>query len=170
MPSFVIPAEYCLALADLSAYPPFVASQWTLPTLLGHFVDQMNTRTLLAWGTGASANWRIDVSLDRTDLTGFREFSGRITVTGTRLHLTSYDELSFAAQFRDCQLPREGTKQWFILLKRGTYDCRVVQLYDPELAESSEVFEQEEPHFAIELTATRSRQANAFDSVPWFNV
>ena len=168
MPTFVIPADYCVALVDLGAYSSFVKSNWTLDLLLDHLLTEMNTGHILAWGTGASANWRIEVSTEKTGRTGFREFSGRLRGSGKLLHLTSYEELTFAAQFRTCRLPRPGTEDWRVEVESAKLDCRVVQLYDPELAETPEVFEQEAPHFLIELTPTRTRRANRFDAVPWF--
>jgi hypothetical protein len=169
MDSFVIPADYCVALIDAAAYPSFVDSNWTLPQIREHFVAQMNRATILAWGTGAPGNWRISVATGRGTATkGYREFTSRITATGNKLHLTSYDELTMAAQVEDVKLPRKGTDEWFIPVGPGDYECRVVQLYDPAQAESEEVFNQELPHFLIKLTQAQRGTVRATKQVPWF--
>ncbi|AWM40378.1 hypothetical protein C1280_27555 [Gemmata obscuriglobus] len=164
----VVPAEYLIAVVDLAAYRTFVAPDWTLDAIREHFAAEIARGTMLAWGTGASGNWRVEVIRDRAG-GGFRECAGRVRATTGQLHLTSYDELTVAAQFRDVRLPRAGTEAWAVAVEPGWYDCRVVQLYDPGLAESEVVFHQETPHFRLELVATggkgrRSRVAG----VPWF--
>ncbi|HEY0073997.1 MAG TPA: hypothetical protein VGB77_07845 [Abditibacteriaceae bacterium] len=175
MESFVIPADYGVALVDAAAYPSFVAKKWSLPQIQKHFVAQMNQGTILPWGTGAPGNWRIDITDGSTTgiksrlraVQGYREFRGYITATGTKLHLTSYDELTMVAQFKDRQLPSEGSNEWFISICPGEYECRVVQLYDPEEAESEEVFNQETPHFLLILTRAKRPKSTIFDQVPW---
>ena len=165
----VIPAEYCVALIDAAAYPSFVDDEWTLPQIRKHFVRQMNGGTMLAWGTGASANWRINVAggAARTARV-YREFTGRITATGRKLHLTSYDELTDAAQFENVRMPEKGTEGWFIPVKPGEYDCRVAQLYDPARADSAQVFGQKTPHFLLTLAKAEGPKPSAFKRVPWF--
>jgi hypothetical protein len=169
MDSFVIPADYCVALIDAAAYPSFVDANWTLPQIRAHFVAQMNQGTMLAWGTGAPGNWRISIANGpRTGQKGYREFTGRISATGKKLHLTSYDELTMAAQVEDVKLPRKGTDGWFISVGPGDYECRVVQLYDPAQAESEELFNQESPHFLIKLKKAKGGKPKAIKQVPWF--
>lgn len=80
MNSFVIPADYCVALFDAAAFPSFVDSNWTLTQLREHFVTQMNSGTMLAWGTAASGNWRIAIATQPGTARGYREFTHRITV------------------------------------------------------------------------------------------
>jgi hypothetical protein len=168
MNSFVIPADYCVALIDAAAYPSFIDENWNLPQIKAHFVTQMNRRTMLAWGTGASGNWRVGVGSGTGVAHGFREFAGSITATGTKLHLTSYDELNWGAQFQDARLPRRGTEEWSISLAPGEYHCRVVQLYDPAKAESEEVFNQKSPHFLLEIKKATHSIPSVFEQVPWF--
>ena len=168
----VLPAEYCVALIDAAAYPSFVDEAWTLPQIRKHFVRQMNAGTMLAWGTGASANWRIRVGGRGRGGGGtarvYREFMGRITATGKKLHLTSYDELTMAAQFEHVRMPEKGTEGWFVPVKPGEYDCRVAQLYDPAKADSAQVFEQKTPHFLLSVAKAEGPKPSAFKQVPWF--
>src|SRR5579883_1304886 len=165
----VVPAEYLLALVDLAAYRSFVAPDWTLESLRQHFAAEMARVAMLAWGTGAPGNWRVEVARERVGGAGFRECSGRIPATTERLHLTSYDELTVAAQFRDVRLPRPGTEEWVVAVEPGWYGCRVVQLYDPGLADTEAVFYQETPHFRLELlpAAGGGRRPRAA-GVAWF--
>lgn len=164
----VIPADYCVALIDAAAYPSFVDPDWTLLQIRNHFVAQMNQKTMLAWGTGASGNWRISVTTRSEVAPGYREFTGRITATGARLHLMSYDELTMAAQFEDVILPQKGTADWSVSVEPGEYKCRVVQLYDPAQAQAKTVFNQESPHFRIELTKAERGRSSKIKKVPWF--
>lgn len=105
MTSIVIPADYCVALIDAGAYPSFLDLNWTLEQIKQHFVSQMNQGTMLAWGTGASANWHIETVAASEVSRGFREFTGRITATSDRLYLVSYEDLTAAAQYEDELLP-----------------------------------------------------------------
>jgi len=165
--TFVVPADYCLALIDAAAYPSFVAEGWTLEGICRHFAEQMGRGTMVAWGTGAPGNWRVEVGGARRIGGGHREFTGLIRASRGQLHLTSYDELTMAAQFADVRLPRPGTGEWSVRLATGPYTCRVVQLYDPAEAESEAVFEQDSPHFAVEIEAAQVAPP-AIASVPWF--
>jgi hypothetical protein len=99
MATIVVPADYCLAIFDAQAYSSFVDSDWTLPQLREHLVAEMGRGAILAWGTGAPGNWRIEVTVGLSSHRGVREFAARLRATGPHLHLTSYDELTAAAQF-----------------------------------------------------------------------
>jgi hypothetical protein len=129
----------------------------------------MNLGTMLAWGTGASGNWQIALGSKSETARGFREFTHRIRATGKKLFLTSYDELTMAAQFKKIKLPQQGTEDWFFPMKPGDYECRVVQLYSPTEAQSEEVFNQTSPHFLIELSPAKSSTKNKINEVPWFD-
>lgn len=166
--TFIVPADYCLAIIDAAAYPSFVAERWTLDDIRRHFVEQMALGTMVAWGTGAPGNWRVEVGGARRISGGHREFMGRLRATNGVLHLTSYDELTAAAQFTEVRLPRPGTEGWAVRLAAGQYTCRVVQLYDPAEAESEAVFGQESPHFAVEIKAARGAAPATGGEVPWF--
>ena len=57
---------------------------------------------------------------------------------------------------------------WPVAVEPGWYECRVVQLYDPALADSEEVFHQERAHFRLELLPSDGTQLEAGPGVPWF--
>jgi hypothetical protein len=48
-----------------------VSEHWTLEDLCQHFVHEMKRCTMLAWGTGASANWQIKISYELVSLGAF---------------------------------------------------------------------------------------------------
>jgi hypothetical protein len=167
--SVVVPAKSLVALVDLAAYRSFVATDWNLNTIEDHFAKEMTRGSMLAWGTGETANWRIEVTREHRPGDGFRQCAGRVRATTAQFHLTAYEELTMAAQFRHVRLPRPGTEGWVVAVEPGWYDCRVVQLYDPALADTSAVFDQETPHFRLELVACAKKgQRQEVVSVPWF--
>lgn len=163
----VVPADYMLAVMD-AAYSSFVSEEWSLESIQAHFVREMTRGTLLAWGAGSYGNWRIEVQDGWENARGFREVTGRVTATGDRLHLTSYDELTWGAQFPDCRLPRPGTEGWAIPITPGSYDIRVVQLYDPAQADSEAVFYQAASHFILELRPSQEEAPQT--RVPWLDL
>lgn len=170
MKTLVIPADFCLAIFDAHTYPAFVSESWTAQSLTRHLAEQMNAGTILAWGTGSSGNWRVEIATHPDHNAGFRQFVGRITATGSVLHLTSYDELSVGAQSENVTLPRAGTERWTVDVEPGEFECRVTQLYAPDLAESEAVFTQVTPHFRLTLGTVPKSEPVRFLTVPWFPV
>ena len=92
----------------------------------------MRDRHLLIWGTGMELFWSIDVSFQPTRASGFREVVGSIDASRGRLLLTSYESLTMAAQFPDVTLPEAHERGQVLSVSPGLYDCRIVQLSDPE--------------------------------------
>jgi hypothetical protein len=166
--TYVVGADYCLAIVDAAAYPTFVSGQWELDDIRRHFVEQMRRGTMLAWGTGAPANWRLEVGGPRRVGGGYCEFTGRIRASKGVLHLVAYDELTMAAQFADERLPSPHGGRRSVRLPAGRYDCRVVQLFDPASADSEEVYNQKTPHYAVILRRARGPGPPSLRRVPWF--
>src|SRR3954463_2235706 len=73
MPFKVTDDSGFLAIIDPDAYRGFVRADWTWETIQEHFRREMRERHLLIWGTGMEHFWSIDVSLEPTKETGFRE-------------------------------------------------------------------------------------------------
>ena len=121
-----------LALVDPDAYDGFVGSDWTWDALQDHFVREAREQHLLAWSTGMEHVWRIDVLFQPVELTGFREVNGSIVASQGRLLLTNYESLTMAAQFADVTLPEAHERDQILSVSPGTYDCRIIQLSDPE--------------------------------------
>ena len=104
----------------------------------------------------------IDVSLQPTRASGFREVVGSIDASRGRLLLTNYESLTMAAQFPNVTLPMADERGQVLSVSPGLYDCRIVQLSDPE---SGAPFE-EPVSFVYELTrATSSREV--WSEIPW---
>jgi len=72
-----------------------------------------------------------------------------------------------AAQFQDVILPETHDQDNLFEVDAGFYTVRVIQLFDPEKAESEEVFNQGAPHFRIELLET-DEDMEFIDKVAWF--
>ncbi|MBX9667336.1 MAG: hypothetical protein K2X93_06940 [Candidatus Obscuribacterales bacterium] len=167
----IVPAEHLIAVIDPKKYRSFVDENWDLKILKTHFLDQINSCSMVAWGTGASANWRILLEVNSPDKklpNYFRDFTAFIKITGRSLMLTSYDELSMAAQSRKSKFPLDESRLEFGI-EPGDYRCEVLQFFDPEEAESEMVFSQETPHFAVRLR--NADQPNCkMENIPWFEV
>lgn len=162
--SFKIAEDYgLLAIIDPDAYRGFLHADWTWDTIQEHFKREMRERRLLVWGTGLQRNsWNIDVSFEPTKAAGFREVVGSITASQGLLLLTDYHSLTMAAQFSDVTLPRPDEVERVLSVSPGLYDCRIIQMSDPE----SEAPYEESVGFIYELTrATSPREA--WREIPW---
>lgn len=157
-----------LALVVPAAYETFVASDWTLEQILLHFKRQMVRRTLLIWGTGLEGFWKVDVTLKKTRVKGFREVSGPLQVAGGSLLLTNYESLTMAAQLKDVTLPEKDQVDLLVSLPDGDYTCRILQMFDPEHEETAG---DDNPDFVVEvLKLKRTRKPAPWKSIPWFTV
>ena len=59
----------------------------------------------------------------------------RFELSGRSLLVTSYDSLTMAAQFSDVVLPQPHEQDLRVELPDGSYCCRVVQMFDPQVDE-----------------------------------
>jgi hypothetical protein len=155
-----------LALVVPAAYKSFVATDWTLDQVLQHFTAQMARRSLLIWGTGLEGFWKVDVVLKKASVKGTREISGPLRVVGGSLLLTNYESLTMAAQFKELALPEKHQEGLLVCLPDGGYTCRIVQMFDPEQADSAD---DGHPDFVIEILEATGNSA-AWESIPWFKV
>ena len=155
-----------LALVVPAAYETFVASDWTLDQILGHFKAQMGRHSLLIWGTGLEGFWKVDVRLKKSKVKGFREASGPLRVVGGSLLLTNYESLTMAAQFKDVTLPEKHQEDLLVLLPDGDYTCRIIQMFDPEQEETAG---DEKPDFVVEVLKATGKPA-PWEAIPWFKV
>jgi hypothetical protein len=151
-----------LAIVDPDAYRSFVHPEWTFEMIEQHFRREMRDRHLLIWRTGMEHLWQIDVSLQPTRTSGFREVIGSIAVSQGRLLLTNYESLTMAAQFSDVRLPMAHELARILRIPPGLYDCRIVQLSDP----SSDAPFKEPINFEYELTLTTSPK-EVWREIPW---
>ena len=152
-----------LALVDPDSYVRFVDEDWTLDQLVGHFKAEMSRRRLLIWGTGLEGSWRVDVAFERAPAAAFREIVGPVTSSTGRLLLTNYETLTMAAQFQDVALPEEHDRDLLISLPAATYDCRILQLFNPD---EDMAATGDGPDFIVELLAIENSSA-AWEKIPW---
>src|SRR6476619_1874578 len=122
-----------LALIDPASYRSFVAADWTLDQLINRFREEMRDKRLLIWGTGREDLWRVEVRFHRSSIGGFREFTAPVYAAGGYLLLTNFESLTIAAQFDDVKLPEPHQTDLLIPVPTGSYSCRIVQRFDPEL-------------------------------------
>jgi len=156
-----------LAVVVPAAYQGFVSKNWQLDQLFRHFSAQMSRRALLLWGTGLEGLWRVEVRNRRSEVRGFREVTGPIHVSGGAVLVTNYESLTMAAQFDDVVLPEPHERNQVVPLPDGDYCCRIVQLFDPELKESSA--ESSGPDFIVEFTRPKVLPPE-WSEVPWFKL
>jgi hypothetical protein len=151
-----------LAIVDPDAYEGFVQKEWTLDSLRQRFAREMANRHLLIWSTGVGNVWNVQVSFQPTKASGFREIVGTINSSRGRLLLTNYESLTMAAGFADISLPGAHEQENVLQVQPGLYDCRLVQLSDPD---TSAPFE-EPVSFVYEFTpVTQAREA--WSRIPW---
>ena len=122
----------------------------------------MRERHLLIWGTGMEHFWKIDVSFQPIVAAGYREIVGSVHASRGRLLLTNYESLTMAAQFPDVTLPQRHEREQLLSVSPGLYDCRIIQLSDPD---SDAPFE-EPVSFIYEFTRTMSPR-EVWSVLPW---
>lgn len=108
--------------------------------------------------------WRVEVRLCQSRTQGFREASGPLQVVGGAVLVTNYESLTMAAQFAGVRLPEWHQRGLLVEVPDGEYCCRVVQMFDPDEAESAG---PGKPDFVLEF----SRSAGippAWSEIPWF--
>lgn len=167
---FLVPDDSgMIGLVDPARYEGFVDSNWTLELLLGKFVHFFSERALLVWSVGCEGNWIIEITETAEPERGFRSVSGMIRSSQGYLYLTSYDDLTIAAQFPDSQLPQPHQEDLRIDLPIGNYVVTIVQLFDPSALQLREVFNHEQSHFQLVFTRGDLDQA-PWGSVPWLHL
>jgi len=167
MNDYIVPDDSgIIALVNSKKYQSFVSEYWELEQLLSHFVGAMRKQSLLVWSSGCEGNWKIRVVFEESGSVGYREAVGSIESTNNSLYLTSYDNLTMAAQFEDEVLITSKDADLRIEISDGLYRCKIIQLFNPNDADSEEVFFQESPHFIIEITPSREK-LETWTAVPW---
>ncbi len=145
--SFQIDDDGLLALVDPAAYPGFVAEDWQADALLAHFLTHMRQGSLLVWGTDPNGgSWTVDGRTGPSTQPAFRELTFPLRVTAGALYLTSYGDLTMAAQFRDERLPSAQNAALRLALPNGSYALTVRQLYD---LTSYDDYPPQGPHFEL---------------------
>lgn len=156
-----------LALVDPASYNSFVDHDWTLDQIMHHFKKEMKNKRLVVWGTGREDLWRVEVRFRRSTEKAFREFSATICATSDNLLLTNYEALTMAAQFEDVSLPLNHHKDLIIPVAPGIYQCRIIQRFNPELADITQ--RDQKADFLIELTSIECGTEEIEDllAIPW---
>ena len=165
---FTLPSDYgCIGLINPETFVSFVNENWQLEELITHFVSEINKNHLVAWGC-VSGNWNLEFHDNFSVISGYQESFQTIYSNGNLL-LVNYDSLTDAAQFFDVHLPLNGMESFQLVLSPGYYLCRIVQLFDPQEAESEEVFYRDSSHFIIELKKDGNPVEPCY-KIPWFPI
>ena len=154
-----------LAIVNADEYKSFVDSQWELPQLFNHFVDEMNNDNLIIWATGYENDWTVTFLDKPSDEVAFREFSKTIEVTNGKLFLTNYEDLTMAAQFPHEKIPQRHNADLFINIDNGKYEFTIRQLFDPK---DFGYVAQERTNFEVIMAADSEKQPPRFDKVFWW--
>jgi hypothetical protein len=152
-----------LAVVNADRYRSFVHEDWGLYELMDHFVAEMNNDNLDMWATGLEGYWAVAFLSGPSSRPAFREFTKTIEVTAGRLHLTNYEDLTFAAQFPDEKLPPKHQEAQYFELPNGRYALTIRQMYDPADSSSST---SDEPHF--ELIASPGAASETVENIFWW--
>lgn len=156
-----------LALINSEKYRTFVDGNWRLDQLLKHFVTEMNNQNLIIWQTNnyGGGKWEIEVLDQPTSNPSFQEFSKTIEVTNQELYLTSYADLTMAAQFSDEVLPSKENADLKIPVDNGIYKITVRQMFDPNNYSHEE---DEKTSFEMIITKAASNDKSSTKKVFWW--
>lgn len=120
-----------IGIVNADQYKSFVKEDWDLSELQNHFINEMNNNNLILWSTGSENVWTINFLGKPSDNKSFRDFYKSIIVTNGRLYLTTYDDLTMAAQFEDEIIPSTPNADLELRLENGRYEFQIRQLFDP---------------------------------------
>lgn len=152
-----------IAILDPNAYHSFIDEDSTTYHILrGHLIAQMQRKSILVWGTGLASEWRVNVVVGRSAAEGYREVTGPLRVADRYLCLSDYYTLFGAAMNESVSLPPANQRSLYIEVESGVYQCRVVQMYNPDNYDGP----TDDYDFIIELSADTAR-LSPWSEIPW---
>lgn len=155
---FPIDEDGFIALVCPDSYSSFVADNWTLTQVSDHFVEQMNLGNAFIACPGDEAADEVFALVRRRDGGRvIREASGTVRVGDAGLWLTSYLQLSTAAQFKD-QLAADPRNSLRMPCAPGLFRVTVRELAGVE------------PPFELEIRPDDTSGTVHHDAVPWFDL
>ena len=153
-----------LGIVNADTYNSFVSEAWELSKLFDHFIEEINNDHLILWATGSENNWTVNFLNKPSELESFREFSRTIEVTSGKLFLTSYEDLTMAAQYDNEKIPAKHNANLSIDLDKGRYECQIRQLFDP----ADNNYEPEgKVNFEIVVQFDTNKKSQHIDKVFW---
>lgn len=157
-----------MALVDPDAYESFVGEDWEYDDLLNHILQQMRLKRILIWGTGLEETWRVDVGFEVSSLVGINVITGVIDNVDGHFSLVSWNSLVAAASDQNITLPTRNDYSNTFKVPSGMYECRIIQMYDPEVLSGRTDGEDTERDFdfRVELTPCDSEVA-PWTEIPW---
>ncbi len=155
-----------ISLVNSATYKAYVAENWKLEQLKGHFIQQMNLNNIVVWQTNnnGGGNWNIELTFVENTISSHSEFTKLIEVTESKLYLADYTDLTMAAQFQQYGIPAKGHEKQVFEVENGVYEIKVKRLFDPE-----EEFEEEKLAFEIIFTKSDSnKERSSIDKIFWW--
>ena len=154
--SFPLDEDGFLALVSPAHYSGFVGEDWTLAQLLDRFVEQMNLgNAFIAYPGDDAADAPFQLVNRHVAGRVVREASGTLRVGDAGLWLTSYTQLTMAAQFQD-EDAADPQNSLRLPCAPGVHRVSLRELAD---ADSS---------FELELQPADNAVPVQHKSVPWF--
>lgn len=134
-----------ISLVNSETYNSFVSEDWEIEQLKNHFIDEMNSDSIIVWQTNnfGGDNWKVELKTIESDKIAHSEFTKSIEVTNGKLYLADYTDLTMAAQFNDFSIPIKGHEKQVFEIENGKYEVKIKRLFDPdeELEEGKNAFE-----------------------------
>ena len=155
-----------ISLVNSDTYKTFVDENWELEQLKQHFIDQMNTDSIIVWQTNnyGGSYWKVNIETKSSEkINCHSEFTKSITVTNGKLYLADYTDLTMAAQFEDNGIPAEGNENQFFEIENGTYNVNVKRLFNPD-----EEVDEQKVNFEISLEKIAPSNKVKIDKLFWW--
>lgn len=154
-----------ISLVNADKYKTFVDENWTLEQLKQHFIQEMNSNSIIVWQTNnyGGGHWIVKFTLDESNEIAHSEFTKSIEVTNGKLYLADYTDLTMAAQFEKYEIPAKENKKQYFEVENGIYNIKIKRLFDPE-----EEFKDDKIGFEIILMKAKTSNVNQTDDVYWW--
>ncbi len=156
--SFPIDEDGFIALVCPDSYTGFIDEDWTMGQLMDRFVEQMNLgRAFIAYPGPDAADEHFSLVSGRDGSRVVREAGGTVTVGEAGLVLSSYTQLTMAAQFED-EAAAGSNNSLRLPCAPGTYRVALREL------------DGAGPAFELELRPDDAPEMVPHTAVPWFEV
>jgi len=134
-----------ISLVNSDTYKTFVSENWELEQLKSHFIEEMNSDSIIVWQTNnfGGDNWKIELTTNESVEVAHSEFTKTIEVTNGKLYLADYTDLTMVAQFSDYSIPAKGHENQSFEIENGKYLVKIKRFFNPDekLEEGKNAFE-----------------------------
>jgi hypothetical protein len=155
-----------IGIINNDLYYSFVDGDWELDQLFIHFIKEMNQNKCLIFNIGTQNLITFEKRNSPSQNSAFREIQADICVTNNKLYISSYTDLTMAAQFDDEMIPSKTNQLIFFDVDNGDYKIIVRQMFDPENYDYNNM---PDPCFEIIINNCEKSSLNKFNKVIWWN-